>query len=661
MVMKRVHAYFNNDSTTHCPGIISRLSGKEGRMRNNLMGFRVNLSARAVIIPDPYCHPAELRIPAKIFDTLRIKDGETVLFNRQPSLHKGSMMAHRARRGAGNAFAFSPTVTAPYNADYDGDEMNLHKLDNIAVQAEAQLLMGVAQNMHSPASGKPWIKLVQDCVLSEYLQGKQLKPPANVDELHERQVASIDYIQRVGFSIGLDDFCNKVTPVGDPDMGCLARTADTICDKLHPSNSLLAIVKARSKGSSINLTQLMSCVGWQTVQGKPSVGPRGTSFVKSSYVEGLDVDEFWHHACAGREGLIQTAIKTSKTGYLQRKLIKFMEDIRVAYDGTTRHSGSGMVIRFDDAGAEPGTPVGCVAAQSIGQPITQSTLNMFHKAGIECDTGLAKMQSILEPSSNTQVYCARNLQDAHLLLSLDSRGTEATDEPSLYERVEADMRNTRVPRRRYVHRCPEKFDGWMFAALLRKHASYAHYVHADNTVMCDARVVNAKGLAGVPAAVAMDRVTIDTLGDTGYCTNPIKMQELYGIEAAREMLYMELKRFGTIFDKHYELLADAMTSYGQITSVNRSGVEQTNSAAFLGRACFETVSQIIADSSFRQAADSLKSASSRLAVGVAPRAGTTSFDVMSQHQHTERPRKRSAVATFLDDPIPVKKTFRWTN
>ena len=182
----------------------------------------------------------------------------------------------------------------------------------------------------------------------------------------------------------------------------------------------------------------MSCVGWQTVQGRPSEGRRHELVRATSHVEGLDPGEFWHHACAGREGLIQTAIKTSKTGYLQRKLIKFMEDVRSCYDGTVRNQCTGQVVQFSDA-YEPGAPVGVTCAQSIGQPITQSTLNTFHMAGIAQDTGLKKMQSLLDVASGPSCI-VRGLPDAHLLLRWHSAATGAAGPASARERMECHLR-----------------------------------------------------------------------------------------------------------------------------------------------------------------------------------------------------------------------------
>uniref|UniRef100_A0ACD5ZZJ5 Uncharacterized protein n=1 Tax=Avena sativa TaxID=4498 RepID=A0ACD5ZZJ5_AVESA len=121
------------------------------------------------------------------------------------------------------------------------------------------------------------------------------------------------------------------------------------------------MVAAGSKGSFINIAQMTACVGQQNVEGKripfgfanralphflkDDYGPESRGFVVSSYMLGLTPQEFFFHAMGGREGLIDTAVKTSETGYIQCRLVKAMEDIIVKYDGTVRNS-LGHVIQF---------------------------------------------------------------------------------------------------------------------------------------------------------------------------------------------------------------------------------------------------------------------------------------------------------------------------
>ncbi|KAJ3686396.1 hypothetical protein LUZ61_015560 [Rhynchospora tenuis] len=195
--------------------ICSRLKGKEGRIRGNLMGKRVDFSARTVITPDPTINIDELGVPWSIalnltfpetvtpynIDRLKelveygphpppgktgakyiiredgqrldlrylkkssdqhlelgykverhLNDGDFVLFNRQPSLHKMSIMGHRIKIMPYSTFRLNLSVTSPYNADFDGDEMNMHVPQSFETRAEVLELMMVPKCIVSPQS-----------------------------------------------------------------------------------------------------------------------------------------------------------------------------------------------------------------------------------------------------------------------------------------------------------------------------------------------------------------------------------------------------------------------------------------------------------------------------------------------------------------------------
>lgn len=130
---------------------------------------------------------------------------------------------------------------------------------------------------------------------------------------------------------------------------------------LDETNSVKAMVTAGSKGSFINISQIIACVGQQNVEGKripygfkkrtlphftkDDIGSESRGFVENSYLRGLSPEEFYFHAMGGREGLIDTACKTAETGYIQRRLVKAMETVMARYDGTLRTSG-GQVVQF---------------------------------------------------------------------------------------------------------------------------------------------------------------------------------------------------------------------------------------------------------------------------------------------------------------------------
>jgi DNA-directed RNA polymerase II subunit RPB1 len=204
--------------------LINRWTGKGGRMRGNCVAKRVDMSARTVIIPDAFLDVDELGIPSAFAVILTIQEdvnmsnidrlleavrrghgmhggaskilhvngqmtqlqgmeessrksiriqvgdaverhllnGDRVVFNRQPSLHKLSVMVHRIRLIKGMAIAVPLAVVEPYNADFDGDEMNLHVLQSMLANAEAVELMSVSRNVMNPQTNEPCLSLVQD-------------------------------------------------------------------------------------------------------------------------------------------------------------------------------------------------------------------------------------------------------------------------------------------------------------------------------------------------------------------------------------------------------------------------------------------------------------------------------------------------------------------
>jgi len=136
---------------------------------------------------------------------------------------------------------------------------------------------------------------------------------------------------------------------------------------LSENNRFLKIVNSGSKGSLTNISQMISCLGPQSIEGKRAPygfdnrtlphfnkyddSPTARGFIESSYITGLSAHEMFFHAMAGRIGLIDTAVKTSQTGYAQRRIIKSMEDILVTYDGTVRnHMGKIVQFAYGDNG-----------------------------------------------------------------------------------------------------------------------------------------------------------------------------------------------------------------------------------------------------------------------------------------------------------------------
>jgi DNA-directed RNA polymerase II subunit RPB1 len=538
--------------------LTERLKSKEGRVRGNLMGKRVDFSARSVITPDPNIDIDELGVPLKMamnltfpeivnkyniedlykvvkngndnypgakyirkndgtgYRTIRLKNldptqivlnygdivdrhlinGDGVLFNRQPSLHKMSMMAHRVRVMPYDTFRLNVCCTPSYNADYDGDEMNMHVPQSLQTENELLSLAYVPTQIISPRESSPIISIVQDIVVGLYrltkkgvflnnkqyfnilagnskFDGNPLKPVkqkngamiwsgcqllssvfhplielnhrgvvihdgnimenANTTTMDKRMyqdmtnglihtvyndfgqyecMALFDNTQRLvcdwlvynGFSVGISDLIvEKRTQLKLKDvvknlkvdvyniirdihmnqldnntiMNNLDNFENVVTNKLddatkelnkigteniHDSeNRMMNMINSKSKGNPINVSQMMGSVGQQSVDGKRIMygfdnrtlphftkyddGPESRGFVENSFISGLTASEFFFHAMGGREGLIDTAVKTSETGYIQRKLIKAMEDAKVNFDLTVRTAG-GNIIQF---------------------------------------------------------------------------------------------------------------------------------------------------------------------------------------------------------------------------------------------------------------------------------------------------------------------------
>jgi DNA-directed RNA polymerase II subunit RPB1 len=138
---------------------------------------------------------------------------------------------------------------------------------------------------------------------------------------------------------------------------------------LEKGNRFVIMVNAGSKGSDINISQMISCLGQQTVDGKRipygfenrtlphytkfDDSPKARGFVESSFISGLSPEELFFHAMGGRVGLIDTAVKTSQTGYIQRRLIKGLEDLKVEYDMTVRNNKQKIVqFQYGDDGID---------------------------------------------------------------------------------------------------------------------------------------------------------------------------------------------------------------------------------------------------------------------------------------------------------------------
>ncbi|KAK4140556.1 uncharacterized protein C8A04DRAFT_31893 [Dichotomopilus funicola] len=562
-------------------GFCQRLKGKQGRFRGNLSGKRVDFSGRTVISPDPNLSIEQVAVPQLVAKNLtypervnhanieklrervitgptvwpgaqgiikkdgvkynlnfgresarekhassleygdvverHLEDNDIVLFNRQPSLHKLSIMSHLVKVRPWRTFRLNECVCTPYNADFDGDEMNLHVPQTEEARAEAINLMGVKNNLITPKNGEPIIAATQDFITAAYLlSGKdrffdrtaftyictqmllgdtylELPPPAimkpkalwtgkqifnvlmrpnkespvlvnleaknkifskkkdgqipdmDIDDAFlvvrnsevmcgrmdkatvgggkknsvfyvilrdfgpDHAAAAMNRLAKLcartltlrGFSIGVGDVwpslsltdhkaqlvedaykkcddlietyrqgklekaagCNLEETLENSISGILSKVrqqAGNYCvENLSNNNAPLIMAKSGSKGSDINVAQMVACVGQQIIGGKRvpdgfqdrslphfhknARQPPSKGFVRNSFYTGLVPTEFLFHAISGREGLVDTAVKTAETGYMSRRLMKSLEDLSTQYDDTVRTSEGGIV------------------------------------------------------------------------------------------------------------------------------------------------------------------------------------------------------------------------------------------------------------------------------------------------------------------------------
>jgi DNA-directed RNA polymerase II subunit RPB1 len=205
---------------------------------------------------------------------------------------------------------------------------------------------------------------------------------------------------------------------------------------LSENNRFLKIVNSGSKGSLTNISQMISCLGPQSIEGKRAPygfdnrtlphfskyddSPTARGFIESSYITGLSAHEMFFHAMAGRIGLIDTAVKTSQTGYAQRRIIKSMEDILVTYDGTVRnHMGKIVQFAYGDNGFDS-----CKVENQIIPLVEMSIEDIYmrydltvekHPFTKETKTKMSRQTKML--TSKCQEYIEKMIENRDLLVN----------------------------------------------------------------------------------------------------------------------------------------------------------------------------------------------------------------------------------------------------
>jgi len=815
--------------------ITERIKGKEGRIRKNIAGKRVNYSGRTVISPDPSLKINEVGIPFEIakvvtvaemvndinMDKLKkliqkgaeypganyvirpdgrkkkitndlkeeiitelkvgyqverhLQDGDIVLFNRHPSLHRGSLMAHFVRVLPGRTFRMHPSACNPYNADFDGDEMNIHSPQTEEARAEAKILLDVKENLMSPKNNTNLIGCAIDAVTGNYLLGlkkftreeaNQLLYRSGIDEeakknqtgleLFSTFLPNIDYktetihiddgiiksgiidknvfggedgeviklidkkygrteafeiIKKVsdlgrffltdhGLSLSIEDFdldpellkeCDKIVKEsyhkveeilkkeanGELELipgktaeksretyilKALNEARTLIGQKIKKnfpeSNQASALMNSGSKGNIVNIAQMASCIGQQAFAGgridfgytdrtlsffkKGDLAPEARGFIRSAFIKGLKPEEFFFQSITGRDSMMDTALRTPKSGYLYRRLANAFQDIRIEYDGTVRDSGNNIIqFVYGGDGIEvtnmhiggkicPGEAIGLVAAQSFGEASTQMVLNTFHMAGVEemqVTTGLPRIIEIFDarkkPSTpKMEIYLNKDYNNEDHAKVFAEKIKEVTlkeisseinlDFGSKKIEIKIDregLRRTHTTIPTVVSRLNEMdFDVKEHNGLIVLEAStYTFKEIYKLKEKLKATIIS--GVKGIEQILIVKRgkdFVVITLGTN--LKEITKMKEvdpentisndlhevcaIYGIEVARQLIINEIKAVINsqgldINERHLRLAADAMTNTGEIKGVTRMGII-AQKASILARATFET-------------------------------------------------------------------------
>ena len=205
--------------------------------------------------------------------------------------------------------------------------------------------------------------------------------------------------------------CNEEQTLEAKIGGLLSKVREEVgevCIKeLDNLNAPLIMATCGSKGSTLNVSQMVAVVGQQIISGnrvpdgfqdrslphfpKNSKTPQSKGFVRNSFFSGLTPPEFLFHAISGREGLVDTAVKTAETGYMSRRLMKSLEDLSAQYDNTVRTSSNGIVqFTYGGDGLDPLDMEGNAQPVNFNRTWTHSN-NLTHKDG---STGLLPYQII---------------------------------------------------------------------------------------------------------------------------------------------------------------------------------------------------------------------------------------------------------------------------
>ena len=827
--------------------ITERIKGKEGRIRHNLAGKRVNYSARTVVSPDPYLKINEIGVPLEIAKIITVsesvttnniekmkelvkrgsaypganyiirpdgkrkriteelkdeifaelipgykierhlKDGDIVLVNRHPTLHKQGLMAHYAKVLDGRTFRLHPASAAPYNADYDGDEINLHSPQNEEALSEAKILLDINHNIISSKNNMNLVGTIGDAVTGAFLlsqttlkkgeanqllfssgideevkkkeldgrdvfemlipKGSTIKIPNNitgensfgaedgkmvkiidkefgrdvtVDSINKAFMLGTQYLSRRGYTLSLSDLnvSEKVKEltakvveeaeaktkkiIEETESGnltlipgqTLAETRETkimqvlnevrtevgeIVKKHFPiDGNVNKMITPKAAGSILNITQIGCVVGQQSMWNKRidfgyndrtlsfykkgDLMPESKGFVKSSFYKGLNPKEFFFISMTGRDALMDTALRTPKSGYLYRRLVSALQDLKVEYDGTVRDASENIVqflygedgkdvskLHLSDDKISPGEAAGVVTAQSFGEASTQMVLRTFHHAGVsemQVTQGLPRLIEIFDarkkPSTpSMDIYLdkennneknskilAEKIKEVKLKEIIDEINIDFSNKKIVINLDSKMLRNVHIGGQKVIERLIDKgFDVkgndlriTLDAKDLDFKAIYKLKEKIKETIISGVKNINQV----VVAKRDRDYVILtsgsnidDILKIKGVDVSRIQSNDIHdvanvlGIEAARQTIINEINKVIEsqgldINERHLKFVADAMTSLGVVKGVTRMGII-SDKASVLARATFETPDKQFINATIQGSKDELNS------------------------------------------------------
>ena len=420
-------AYSKIVGTQRKEGMIGMMSGKNGIFRELMMGKRVESSGRAVITGDPYLKTNEVSVPKIISDGIRVRitcgkynvkylkelasagnlwwegtndvvachnilsgmtferklqSGDLVMLNRQPSLSRSSLMCFKVvlkNDPKSNVLSINPQATAPFNADFDGDEMNTFFMSNKVEMAElcqvSETELTPVQDVVTgcylmskedvPVSLEIWSECITYCNTDELdfyssqlfeaavtthgllsmciksydgriLNKKKLKnllSDGHID-LYALQLVVLRWLSTYGLTVPLESIA-----IANAPKRIKGESSDTFGDRClsyvkhkmsnnKASSGLMSMINSGAKGSAVHASHMAISIGQQYIGGKEGM------FCERPYSRGLTPTEFFGHQMAAREGVVSTGVSTATTGYLNRRACKIMADLKIQYNGT---------------------------------------------------------------------------------------------------------------------------------------------------------------------------------------------------------------------------------------------------------------------------------------------------------------------------------------